>query len=146
MGQWPCWQTGFIMADALTSLLAIIALLAAKYFGLIWMDPAMGIIGSILVFRWSFSLLRTTSEILLDRQGPEKIRNAIHQSIEDDGDSAVADFHLWSIGPSVYAVIVKIVAHEPLTPEQYKARIPKNLGLEHITIEIHQWVGSNSDL
>jgi len=135
-----------VMADALTSLLAIIALLAAKYFGLVWMDPAMGIIGSILVARWSLGLLRTTSEILLDRQGPEKIRNAIHQSIEDDGGSAVADFHLWSIGPSVYAVIVKVVAHEPLTPEQYRARIPKNLGLEHITIEIHQWVGSNSDL
>lgn len=62
-----------VMADALTSVLAIVALLVAKYFGLIWVDPAMGILGAILIARWSLGLLRSTSFILLDRQGPELI-------------------------------------------------------------------------
>jgi cation diffusion facilitator family transporter len=131
-----------VMADVLTSVLAIIALLAAKYFGLIWMDPAMGIVGAILVARWSFGLLRATSGILLDRQGPESIRDKIRESIEEDKDSQVADLHLWSIGPNLYAVVIAVVAHEPSTPDEYKARIPKNLGLVHISIEIHECTAS----
>lgn len=127
-----------VLADTLTSVLAIIALLAAKYFGLIWMDPAMGIVGAILVARWSLSLLRTTSGVLLDKQGPEKLRRRIKDSIEQDDDSVVADLHLWSIGPNIYAAVVAVVAHHPATPEQYKERLPKNLGLVHISIEIHE--------
>jgi cation diffusion facilitator family transporter len=127
-----------VMADALTSVLAIIALLAAKYFGLVWMDPAMGIVGAILVARWSLGLLRSTSAVLLDRQGPESIRGKIRESIEGDKDSQVADLHLWSIGPNVYTAIISIVAHEPATPDEYKARIPDHLGVAHISIEVHQ--------
>lgn len=127
-----------VMADALTSILAIVALLTAKYFGSVWMDPAMGIVGAFLVARWSIGLLHTSSGILLDRQGPESIRNKIRESIEADKDSRVADMHLWSIGPNIYAVVVAIVAHEPATPETYKARMPKNLGLAHVSIEVHQ--------
>lgn len=127
-----------VMADVLTSLLAIVALLAAKYFGLIWMDPAMGIVGAILVARWSVGLLGTTSGVLLDRQGPENVRNQIRTSIEEDKDSRVSDLHLWAIGPGVYAAVVVVVAHEPATPEEYKARIPKSLGLGHVTVEVHE--------
>ena len=127
-----------VLADALTSVLAIIALLAAKYFGLIWMDPAMGIVGAILVARWSVGLLRTTSGVLLDKQGPESIRRRIKDSIEQDGDSEVADLHLWSIGPNIYTAVIAVVAHHVTTPEQYKARIPKDLGLVHISIEVHE--------
>ena len=127
-----------VLADALTSILAIVALLAAKYFGFIWMDPAMGIVGAVLVARWSLGLLRITSGVLLDRQGPEIIRHTIRESIEEDKDSQVADLHLWSIGPNIYAVVIAVVAHEPATPDQYKARIPQNLGLAHISIEVHK--------
>lgn len=127
-----------VMADALTSVLAIVALLAAKYFGFIWMDPLMGIVGAILVGRWSFGLLFTTSFILLDRQGPENIRRKVKESIEKDKDSRVVDLHLWSIGPNIYSVVITVVAHTTATPDEYKARIPKNLGLAHISIEIHQ--------
>ncbi len=126
-----------VMADALTSVLAIVALLSAKYFRFIWMDPAMGIVGAILVARWSLGLLHTTSGVLLDRQGPERIRQKIKESIEKDDDSQVADLHLWSVGPNVYAAIIVVVAHEPATQDVYKARIPKNLGLAHISIEVH---------
>lgn len=134
-----------VMADALTSVLAIVALLTAKYFGFVWMDPAMGVVGAFLVARWSIGLLRTSSGVLLDRQGPETIRNRIRETIEEDKDSKVADMHLWSIGPNTYAVIVSVVAHEPTTPEAYKSRIPKNLGLAHISVEVHKCARSTGE-
>ena len=126
-----------VLADALTSLLAIAALLSAKYLGLTWMDPVVGIIGAILVSSWSFGLLRTTSGILLDKQGPKSIRDRIRNSLEADEDSRVTDLHLWSIGPNIFSVVITIVAHDPATPAQYKERIPTNLGLVHIAIEVH---------
>jgi len=127
-----------VLADALTSILAIVALLAAKHFGFIWMDPAMGIVGAILVARWSLGLLRTTSGVLLDKQAPQSIRERIKNSIEKDDDSKVSDLHLWSIGPNIYSLVISVVAHDPATPEQYKKRIPKNFGLAHIAIEVHE--------
>lgn len=127
-----------VLADALTSILAIFALLAAKYFGFIWMDPLMGVVGAILVAHWSFGLLRTTADVLLDRQGPEHVRNIIRDSIEKDGDSKVTDLHFWSIGPNINSGVLTVAAHNPATPDQYKARIPQGLGLQHITIEIHR--------
>lgn len=127
-----------VLADALTSILAIVALLAAKYFGAIWMDPLMGVVGAILVARWSVGLLRITSGVLLDRQGPESIRNEIAKRVEEDGDSRVADLHLWSIGPDVYAAAMTVVAHEPGTPDHYRARISSKMNLAHISIEVHR--------
>ena len=125
-----------VVADALTSVLAIVALLCAKYLGLIWMDPLMGIIGGIMVFRWALGLLKKTSYILLDKRGDEQIQQIIKESIEKDGDSKVADLHLWAVGPGAYGVIVSVVACHPLEPEQYKRLIPGNLGLVHISVEI----------
>ena len=133
-----------VLADALTSLLAIFALLAAKYLGLVWMDPLMGVVGAILVSRWSLGLLRGTSDVLLDKQGPDAIRSKIRDSIERDGDCRVADLHLWSIGPNVYGVIVSVVAHDPQLPEHYKTAIPSGLCLEHVTIEVHQCIDQES--
>ena len=125
------------MADALTSVLAIVALLAAKYFGLIWMDPVMGIVGAVLVARWSYGLLGSTAAILLDRQAPDEHLEKIKELIEGDQDSQVTDLHVWSIGPEIYAAEISIVAGNPVSPSDYKARIPKSLGLVHITIEVH---------
>jgi cation diffusion facilitator family transporter len=127
-----------VLADALTSILAILALLAGKYFGSIWMDPLMGILGAVLVGRWSVGLLRCTTGVLLDRQGPADVRRIITESIECDGDSKIADLHLWSIGPNISAAVLTVVAHHPLPADGYRARLPANLGLKHISIEIHQ--------
>lgn len=129
-----------VLADALTSLLAIFALLVAKYFGLIWMDPLMGILGAILVSRWSLGLLRSTSAVLLDQQASEDIQKKIRKRIEDDGDSQVADLHIWSIGPNIYSMLVSVVAHNPKSPEHYKELIPSELGLVHTNIEVHQCI------
>ncbi len=126
-----------VMADALTSILAIFALLAGKYFGLIWMDPAMGIVGAILVARWSYGLLGSTSAVLLDRQAPKQLRDNILELIEADNDARVTDLHVWSIGPEIYSAQISVVAHNPLAPAEYKALIPSSLGLVHIAVEVH---------
>lgn len=127
-----------VMADALTSVLAIVALIVAKYSGFVWMDPAMGMVGAAVVARWSYGLLRDTGSILLDHQGSESIRRKIKECIEADRDSRVADLHLWSIGPGIYAVVMTVVAHDPVTPDEYRARLPRHLGLVHVSIEIHR--------
>jgi cation diffusion facilitator family transporter len=125
-----------VLTDALTSVLAIVALLAAKYFGFIWMDPLMGIVGAILVARWSIGLLRSTSAILLDKQVSQTLQDKIKYHIENDGDSQVADLHVWSIGPNIHAAIISVVTHHAFTYEEYKARLPVDLGLEHVSIEV----------
>lgn len=127
-----------VLADALTSLLAIFALLAGKYLGLIWMDPMMGIVGAVLVGRWSIGLLRETSLVLLDRQGPQHLRDAIRTSIEAHHGDRVADLHLWSIGPHIYAVELVIVTQAPQPPDCYKRLLPEDRGLVHVSVEVQE--------
>jgi Co/Zn/Cd efflux system component len=126
------------LADALTSVLAVFALLAAKYFGLIWMDPLMGIIGAVLVTRWAVGLIRETSHILLDKAGPEHIQRKLREDIEKDGDSKITDLHLWSVGPNIYSAVISVVASNTLEPDEYKSLIPSDLGLVHIAVEVHK--------
>lgn len=126
-----------VMADALTSILAIVALLAAKYFGLVWMDPAMGIVGAVLVARWSYGLLLSTSAVLLDKQASEEICEHIRQLIEADTDTQVTDLHVWSIGPGIYNAQISVVGHNPLSSAEYKALIPTSLGLVHMSVEVN---------
>lgn len=124
-----------VLADALTSVLAIFALLGAKYLDSIWMDPLMGIVGAILVIRWSAGLLRTTSAVLLDKQGPEQLREKIKRSVESDGDSQVTDLHIWAIGPNLYAVIISVVARQRREPDEYKKVILLDSRIAHVTVE-----------
>ncbi len=131
-----------VLADALTSLLAIGALLAAKFFGLNFMDPLMGIVGAILVSRWSYGLLRTTGAVLLDKQAPASLQRRIREHMERDSDDRVTDLHIWSIGPNIYSAILSMAADEPRSPAHYKQRIPDGLGLVHVSIEVNP-SGSN---
>jgi cation diffusion facilitator family transporter len=125
-----------VVADALTSLLAIFALLAAKYLGLNWMDPAMGIIGALLITRWSFGLVRDTSAVLLDSQAPAGVCNAIRRAVEADDGAHVRDLHVWAIGPSHYAAIVAVTARDPKPAAHYKRLIAANDALVHVTVEV----------
>jgi cation diffusion facilitator family transporter len=125
-----------VLADALTSILAITALLAAKYVGLAWMDPAMGIVGGALVARWSWGLLRRTSRVLVDRQAPDSVLEKVRRAIT--GDSArILDLHVWEIGPGYRAAIVSVESEHPLTPDEVKELIPEEVGIAHTTVEIH---------
>lgn len=125
-----------VLADALTSVLAIVALLAAKYLGWRWMDPLMGIVGAVMVARWSWGLLRTASGVLLDYQAPAALRRALCAAVEAGSSARVTDLHLWSIGPGLYAAALIVVSEEPLRAEDYKARLPAGLGLAHVTVEV----------
>ena len=126
-----------VLADAMTSVLAIFALLAAKYLGQQWLDPFMGLIGATLVVHWSWGLLRSSARVLLDRQAPEEVREAIRKAIESEGDNRVSDLHVWSVGPGIYAAEVAIVSSRPLDPDSYYTLLPKELGLVHATFETH---------
>lgn len=126
-----------VVADAVTSVLAIVALLAGKLYGLIWMDPLMGIVGAVLVARWAWSLLRDTGRVLLDREASGALRTAVETAIEGDGDDRIVDLHVWSIGPRIYAAIISVVTHDPKPPEHYKKRLPDDIGIVHATVEVH---------
>ena len=125
-----------VLADALTSVLAIGALLGGKYAGWNWLDPAMGVVGALLVARWSAGLLRTTSRVLVDHQGPESIRTAVRHSLEALPGVTVVDLHLWQIGPGRYCLAVSLTASEPREPGFYERALPTNCGIVHTTMEV----------
>lgn len=127
-----------VLADALTSVLAIAALSTGKLFGWTWMDPVMGLVGSVVIARWSYGLLRDTSRVLLDAELPEDRLAAIRNTIEADADARVADLHVWRIGPRHLAGIVSLVAHEPREPDHYKRLLRAQRDLAHVTVEVHR--------
>lgn len=127
-----------VLVDALTSFLAIFALLVGKYFGAVWLDPAMGIVGALLVVRWARQLLGLTSGVLLDQRAALPIREALSKAIEGDADNRLADFHIWSIGPGIYSAAISVVTRKPRPPEYYKALIPTDLGVVHTTVEVQR--------
>lgn len=127
-----------VLADALTSVLAIVALLAGKYFAANWLDPAMGIVGAVLVARWSYALIRDSSQVLLDRQVDEHQVTKLRESIEGASTDRVADLHIWSIGHGIYAAEITVVSHDPKTPDHYKSLISPKFNVVHATVEVHR--------
>jgi cation diffusion facilitator family transporter len=127
-----------VLADAVTSLLAIVALLAGKYMGAGWLDPAMGIVGAVLVTRWSYGLIRDTSRVLLDRQAEEHHTVALRESIESHSTDRVTDLHIWSIGHGIFAAEIAVVSDDPKTPDHYRSLIPSKLKIVHATVEVHK--------
>ena len=127
-----------VVADALTSVLAIVALLGAKYFQLVWLDPFMGIVGAGLILRWSFMLLKGTGNILLERETDGDVASEIRKEIESDGDSKICDLHLWRVAQNKYACIVSVVTSKDISTEEYRARLNGVHELTHLTIEINE--------
>jgi cation diffusion facilitator family transporter len=127
-----------VVADALTSVLAIAALLGAKYFAVNWLDPLMGMVGAGLIIRWSFSLLKDTGGILLERETDHQIVDEIKKEIESDGDSKICDLHIWKVAQNKYACIVSLVTARNYSIEEYKVRLNKMHKLAHVTIEVNE--------
>jgi cation diffusion facilitator family transporter len=127
-----------VVADALTSVLAIAALLGAKYFEFNRLDPFMGIIGAGLILRWSYLLLKDTGGILLEHEMDNPVANEIKNEIEGDGDSKISDLHVWKVAQDKYACIVSLVTAKKYSIEEYKARLTKVHELAHITVEINK--------
>jgi cation diffusion facilitator family transporter len=127
-----------VLADALTSVLAIFALFFGKFFGWLWLDPLMGIVGALVITRWSYGLLIDTSGILLDKNIDHKNIAAIQQKIESDSDNRVSDIHIWKVGPLDYAGIISLVTHFPKGIEHYKNLLGEFKELSHLTIEVNE--------
>ena len=126
-----------VVADALTSVFAIFALLMAKFFQLNWLDPFMGIVGAALIIRWSFLLLKDTSSILLDRQINPLLANAIKEKIESDEETRISDMHLWKVEQSRYACIIALVTGKDFQIDEFKKRLDSLQELVHVTIEVN---------
>lgn len=125
-----------VLADALTSVLAIGALLFGRAYGWIWLDPLMGIVGGLVIARWSYGLIRDTSGVLLDAVPQQaELTEEIRERLETNGDR-IADLHLWQVGPGHHAAILSIVAHEPQEPTVYKDRLRGLSTLSHVTVEV----------
>jgi cation diffusion facilitator family transporter len=126
-----------VLADALTSVLTIAGLLAAWAFGWTFMDPVVGLVGTIVILSWSVSLIRAAGGVLLDTVPDPALAKRIRECIETGGDR-LADLHLWRLGPGHAAMIASIVSDSPLPPSAYKQRLEGLTGLSHITIEVNQ--------
>ena len=124
-----------VLADALTSVLAILGLLAGRAYGWVWMDPIMGIVGSIVIARWSWTLMRDAGAVLLDTLPDEDLHAHIAGRIEEEGDR-LADFHLWRVGPGHMAAILSIETDRPEPPAYYKQKLAGLPQLSHLTVEV----------
>jgi cation diffusion facilitator family transporter len=128
-----------VIADAVTSVLAITALSGGKFFGWTWLDPIMGIVGSGVIAQWAYGLVRDTNVILLDKEPEESdLGSEICKAIEADGDSVITDLHIWQVGVKKFAAIISVVAHDPKTPAAYKEPLREHEELVHITIEVQK--------
>ena len=124
-----------VIADAAVSVLAIIGLLAGRELGWVWMDPAMGLLGAVVIARWSVALLKVTGAVLLDMNPGEVLALTIRRRIETDGD-LIADLHVWRVGPGHNAASLVICSDAGLPPSVYRARLAGIRTLSHLTIEV----------
>jgi cation diffusion facilitator family transporter len=129
-----------VLADAITSVLAIGGLLAARFFSWAWIDPAVGIIGSVVIAAWAWGLIRSSGAVLLDLVPAPKIVDLVRERLEVEGDR-LADLHLWRIGPGHIAVVAAVVSDRPQLPDAYKARLQDVAGISHVTVEVHRCSG-----
>jgi cation diffusion facilitator family transporter len=126
-----------VLADAAVSVLVIIGLVAGRQFGWNWMDPLMGLIATVVIMSWSWSLVRSAGAVLLDVSPDPALSAKIVARLEQCGDR-ISDLHLWRVGPGHMAAIVSVVSDHPETSSAYKKRLSDLPGLSHLTIEVER--------
>jgi cation diffusion facilitator family transporter len=122
-----------VLADALTSVLAIVALIAGRYLDWVWLDPIMGIIGAIVIARWSLSLMRDTAAVLLDTSDPD-LEAEVREHVEAPGDVQITDLHVWRVGPEAHAAIISVVG-STVECVDIRSRLAPIHELVHVTVE-----------
>ncbi len=127
-----------VLADTLTSLLAIIALVAGMYFNWLWADALMGIVGSVVIGKWAYGLIRDSSGILLDKAPSKTLSDKIRASIEQDNRSVVTDLHCWKLSGNHLSVQMAIATSTQSTADEYKALLKDAVEADHITIEVNR--------
>ncbi len=125
------------MGDAAVSVTVIIGLVLARAFGWLWMDPAAGIVGALVIASWAYALIRDTGGILLDMNPDACMAANMRRAIEADGDK-VADLHLWRLGPGHLGAIVSVATSSARSEADYRARLARFRSLSHLTIEVKQ--------
>jgi cation diffusion facilitator family transporter len=125
-----------VLADAMTSVLAIGGLLMGRFYGLVWMDALVGSVGAGVIISWGIGLIRSSGAVLLDVVPSRGLADRVRARLEV-GDDRVADLHLWQLGPGHAGVVASIVTEHPQPPQIYKARLAGIAGLSHVTIEVH---------
>lgn len=120
-----------VLADALTSVLAIAALLSGRYLGLVWLDPVIGIVGALVIARWSLILMRQTAAVLLDASS-ERLIGKVREAVEQPGDAKVVDLHIWRVGPGAHAAIISATG---VSARALRERVCRINGIAHLTIE-----------
>lgn len=124
-----------VIADALTSVLAILALLAGRYLGWVWLDPVMGIVGAVVIARWAWILMRDTSGVLLDTTD-DRVAQSIRQALKSYRDINITDLHVWQIGPEARAAIVSVTGAGGVTAGEIRSRLAPIGEIRHLTVEI----------
>jgi len=127
-----------VMTDAFTSVLAIVALLAGLWGGWSWMDPLMGIVGGGVILWWARGLLVESACVLLDREMDAPVVPRIRAAIESDADAQIADLHVWRVGRASHAAVISVVAREPRSPDEYRARLAGIPTLAHVSVEVNR--------
>lgn len=126
-----------VIADAATSVLAIVALVGGKLYGASWLDPVMGIAGSVLVARWSWGLLRESGRILLDAEMDRPVVEEIRDVVKEHfAAAAVSDLHVWRVGRDSYACILGLVASSAISAEDVRRQLAVHEELVHVTVEV----------
>ena len=132
-----------VAADAAVSVLAICGLLLGRFFGWVWMDPVMGIVGALVIANWAYGLIRDTGGVLLDMNPDKAMAEELRRAIESDGDR-LADLHLWRLGPGHLGAIVSIMTAKPRDAEFYRSRLSRFRMLSHVTIEVRDAIPSSN--
>ncbi len=128
-----------VAADAATSVLAIVALAGGKYFGAVWLDPVMGLVGSVLVASWAFSLLRDTGKVLLDAEMDAPVVAEIREVVHGAGIAAqIQDLHVWRVGKGKYACVLSIATPGTASPDDFRALLAVHEELVHVTVEVNR--------
>lgn len=123
-----------VLADALTSVLAIAALLAGRYLGWVWLDPVMGIVGAIVIARWAWTLMGVTAGVLLD-QTDTHVAEEIRELVEKPGDATITDLHVWRVGPQAHAAIVSVLGNATANADSIRERLKPVHEVRHLTVE-----------
>jgi cation diffusion facilitator family transporter len=126
-----------VIADGLTSILAVVALVIGKFWGLVFLDPMMGVVGAAFISRWAYGLLRDSGRVLLDYDCDGGLTSRIRQTLEQEDGVKVGDLHVWRLGPGHHSAVVSVTTREPVRPEDLKDRLCAIPTLSHVTIEVN---------
>jgi cation diffusion facilitator family transporter len=132
-----------VIADAFTSVLAIVALGGGLWFGWDWLDAVVALFGAAVIAQWSLGVLRASGKALVDATADAAISERIHDLVEADGDAKIADLHVWQVGANAWAAAISLVADQPLAAADYRARLGAIAPLRHATIEVHRCQGES---